>query len=195
MKNRLWAVLGAAVLAVGGSMAWAAIPDSGGVIHSCVKNGAIRIIDTDTGASCKPGEQALPWNQTGPPGPVGPKGDPGDQGPPGPEGPPGEPGQDAASLWAIVDDQANLLHGSGAIEVTGPGLHGPGQTWVQFDRDVSACAAVASVGTTSVFPSAASVSAVAVHTFTNPNLADTVAVQTYANGFAFALGCHVMVAC
>lgn len=184
-----WIVLGAVAMAAAGSAAWAAIPDGGGVIHSCVKNGAIRIIDTDAGQACKAAELPLQWNQTGPQGLPGPKGDPGEQGVPGP------PGQDAVRLWAVVDDQAQLVHGSGVVGVTGPGQHGPGQTWVEFDRDVSGCSAVASVGTTSTFPSPESESAVAVHTFNDPDLADRVAVQTYFEGNAFAFGFHLVVAC
>lgn len=175
-----WVAIGVAVVAAAGSAAWAAIPDAGGVIHSCIKNGAIRMIDTDAGQACKPGETPLEWNQTGPQGPPGPKGD---------------PGQNAVSLWAVVDDEANLVHGSGVVGITGPGLHGPGQTWVEFDRDVSGCAAIATIGGTSGFSSTESESAVAVHTFTNPDLVDRVAVQTYFEGGAFTFGFHLVVAC
>jgi hypothetical protein len=35
------------------------------------------------------------------------------------------------------------------------GQVGPGETWVEFDRDVSGCTAVATVGTTSNFPAPA----------------------------------------
>jgi hypothetical protein len=181
-----WVAIAAFVVAVAGSAAWAAIPDAAGVIHSCIKNGAIRMLDTEAGQTCKAGELSLQWNQTGPQGPPGPKGD---------QGEPGPPGQDAVRLWAVVDDQADLVHGNGVVGVTGPGLHGQGQTWVQFDRDVSGCAAVATVGGASGFSSTESESAVSVHTFTNPDLVDRVAVQTYFEGTAFTFGFHLVVAC
>jgi hypothetical protein len=40
------------------------------VIHACAKsnNGQLRL---DTGSGCLPSEQAVQWNQTGPPGPSG----------------------------------------------------------------------------------------------------------------------------
>jgi hypothetical protein len=87
-------------------VAYAAIPDAGGVIHSCYNtgsnpSGALRVIDTGAGATCSKNEKALNFNQTGPqgpqgdPGPQGPKGDTGPQGPqgdPGPQGPKGDTG-------------------------------------------------------------------------------------------------------
>jgi hypothetical protein len=85
-----------AVLAlVGAGIAYAAIPDSSGVIHGCysTKNGSLRVIDS--AAKCANGEVALNWNQQGPKGdtgatgPQGPKGDTGPAGPQGPQGPQG----------------------------------------------------------------------------------------------------------
>ena len=63
-----------------GFAAYAAIPDSGQVIHGCYQreSGQLRVIDTDRGQSCRPSERALDWNQQGP------KGAPGPPGPPGP---------------------------------------------------------------------------------------------------------------
>ena len=98
-----------ALLVVGGGIAYATIPDSGGVIHGCYnkENGRLRVIDTSPGGSqssqngdhgqsgnektsdlggCGSNETALNWNQTGP---QGPKGDTGATGPAGPQGPPG----------------------------------------------------------------------------------------------------------
>jgi hypothetical protein len=63
------AALGAALLLLtAGGVAYATIPDAGGVIHGCYKNsnGALRVIDTDTGAHCSGAESALDWNQSGP---------------------------------------------------------------------------------------------------------------------------------
>ncbi len=57
-------------LAAGG-LAYANIPDSGGVIHGCYKKtspnqGTLRVIDTERGQNCLSNENALDWNQTGP---------------------------------------------------------------------------------------------------------------------------------
>lgn len=106
-----------AVLAIGGSVALATVPDSGGVISSCYNKsgGALRVVDPAV-SKCSAGEQALTWNQTGPKGATGPqgpggaqgragldgtqgpKGDTGERGPTGaqgdagPQGPQGDPG-------------------------------------------------------------------------------------------------------
>jgi hypothetical protein len=50
-----------------GGIAYAAIPDSKGVIHGCYMkvNGQLRVIDTDAGGGCTAGEKPLDWNQTG----------------------------------------------------------------------------------------------------------------------------------
>ena len=57
-------------------VAYATIPDSGGVIHGCYDagNGTLRVIDTEAGEACRPQEMALSWNQRGPQGPEGPRG-------------------------------------------------------------------------------------------------------------------------
>jgi hypothetical protein len=62
-----WPLLVAAAILLGGSVAWAAIPDANGVIHGCVKNGNLRVADTDAGDSCKGNEEALDWNQSAQP--------------------------------------------------------------------------------------------------------------------------------
>jgi hypothetical protein len=100
-RPRMLVLLGAgALVALGGGISYAAIPDSSGVIHACYKsqNGQLRVIDTEKGESCLPSETSLTFNQTGiqgpqgPPGPQGPKGDTGATGPQGPAGPPGPQG-------------------------------------------------------------------------------------------------------
>src|SRR6476620_1868417 len=52
-------------------VAFAAIPDSGGTSHGCYQknNGNLRVAESAT--DCRNGEQALSWNQQGPPGPPG----------------------------------------------------------------------------------------------------------------------------
>ncbi|MGA0878946.1 MAG: hypothetical protein ACO3SP_07480, partial [Ilumatobacteraceae bacterium] len=58
------------LLLAGSGFAIAAIPDSNGTISSCVtvKSGAIRLIDTDKGQTCRKSERLLTWSQTGTPG-------------------------------------------------------------------------------------------------------------------------------
>lgn len=73
-----WMAAGALV---GGGVALASIPDSGGVIHGCYDaRGKLRVIDAEAGETCRTHEVALSWNETGPQGP---------QGLEGPEGPAG----------------------------------------------------------------------------------------------------------
>jgi hypothetical protein len=75
-----------------GGIAYASIPESSGVIHSCYKSasqnqGTLRVVDTDKGQICSKAETALEWNQTGPQGPTGLQGPTGPQGPTGATGP------------------------------------------------------------------------------------------------------------
>jgi hypothetical protein len=92
-------------LAVVGTLAavgvgYAAIPGGAdGVIHGCYQkpgllanDGALRVIDTDRGQSCRANELAVDWNQKGAKGDVGPQGPKGDSGPQGPKGDPGAQG-------------------------------------------------------------------------------------------------------
>jgi len=68
-----WAALGAIVgaLAAGG-IAYAAIPDSGGVFHACYKKigGQVRLVNS--ASDCNSSESATQWNRNGPTGPTGP---------------------------------------------------------------------------------------------------------------------------
>jgi len=124
-KTLAGAAVGLAVLIVGGGVAMATIPGSGGVINGCYNKtgGALRVIDPGV-ASCSNGEAALNWNETGPQGPQGPKGDPGpqgakgdlgaqgpsgpqgakgDQGPTGPKGLTGDSGKDGTSVTSAAE--------------------------------------------------------------------------------------------
>jgi hypothetical protein len=92
-------LLFAGVLAVAaGGVAWAAIPDSGGVVHACVLNATktVRLIDTakpkELIGHCTSVETELTLNQQGQPGAQGPPGPKGDTGSPGPQGPNGDAG-------------------------------------------------------------------------------------------------------
>src|SRR3989442_7513098 len=98
MRSKM--VIGAALAAAAatGGVAYATIPDSSGVIHSCYtkSTGTIRIIDA-TVTNCKSGETALTWNNTGPAGPVGLQGPAGLQGPKGDTGGAGATGPPSAA--------------------------------------------------------------------------------------------------
>ena len=92
--------LAVGVLVALGGVAYATIPDAGGVITGCYNtvNGNLRVIDVAAGQTCKPSEAALNWNQTGPaglpgaPGAPGAPGEDGADGEAGPQGPQGDPG-------------------------------------------------------------------------------------------------------
>jgi hypothetical protein len=86
LGSKKWALLVAGtVLALGAGVAYATIPDNGGLIHGCYsnKNGLLRIVDS---TACRTSETAINWNQQGVPGPPGPKGDTGATGASGPPG-------------------------------------------------------------------------------------------------------------
>jgi hypothetical protein len=57
-KAKLVALAAVAAALVVGGVAWATIPDSSGVVHTCFKSGSWRVIDTSA-ESCKPGETPL----------------------------------------------------------------------------------------------------------------------------------------
>jgi hypothetical protein len=121
-----WFLLGAVVGAglAGGVVAYAAIPDSGGVIHGCYQKnvGNLRVIDPASD-SCRPSEIAITWSQTGPQGIPGPQGPAGPAGPQGPQGPKGDTG---ATGPAGPAGPAGPKGDTGATGATGPaGPTGP----------------------------------------------------------------------
>ena len=81
------AIVGALVV---GGIAYATIPDAGGVIHGCYQKnqGTLRVIDTDKAQTCASSESPLNWSQTG------------QQGPPGPTGP--------SDIWSVDGYNAGL---------------------------------------------------------------------------------------
>ena len=93
-----------ALLVVGG-IAYATIPDGGGVIHACYQKnqGALRVIDTDKAQTCASSESPLIWSQTG---------QQGQQGPPGPTGP--------SDVWSVDGYDAGFKNLA------------PAQTWVDL---------------------------------------------------------------
>jgi len=89
MKHRITITLGIifSILLIGG-VAYASIPDAGGVIHGCYKtsDGKLRVVES----ICASGETALDWNQTGL------------QGAQGIQGPAGTNGSNGVSGWEWV---------------------------------------------------------------------------------------------
>jgi Collagen triple helix repeat (20 copies) len=151
-----------ALLALAGGIAYATIPDTNGVIHSCYSQslGTWRPIDYPT-QKCKSGETQLDFNQkgpqgsvgpagpqgpkgdTGPAGPAGPAGQDGAAGPQGPQGEPGPVGPPATSRWAqVVFREPNFVSvrlGSGGAAVVYGGV---GSYEVYFADETRSCAAV-----------------------------------------------------
>ena len=147
------ALIAVAVVAIAGGVTYAVADiGGGGVINGCYKsqNGQLRLIDP-AADSCHPSETAISWGQTGTQGPKGDKGDKGDPGPAGatgPPGPPGPPGPGATPLFAVVDGRATpptIVRGAHA---TAASRFSPGRYFVTFDRNVRACAYVATIGLT-----------------------------------------------
>jgi hypothetical protein len=100
VRSRRVGVAALAVVAAGlaaGGVAYATIPDSGGVIHGCYgKSGDLRVIDPSAGGACRSSETPVSWSQTGPQGPQGLPGPAGAQGPAGPAGAAGPVGPQGA---------------------------------------------------------------------------------------------------
>jgi len=96
----------AVCLALLGSVAFAAIPGSNGVITGCYdKDGKLWVIDAEAGTTCDKKETLVTWNQTGPQGIQGPKGDKGDPGPMGIQGEQGPQGTPGVSGYEVVRDE------------------------------------------------------------------------------------------
>jgi collagen triple helix repeat protein len=133
MRGRsMIAIAAVASLTLAAGIAYATIPDSGGLIHSCYKtqNGQLRVIES---GECGPSETELTWSQTGPTGPQGAQGSPGPTGPTGQQGPTGQTGPRGLQgspgpgmlAWAHVAADGTLLGSSGnvAIARTAPGIY------------------------------------------------------------------------
>lgn len=110
-------VAGLAAVAAGGVAAYAAIPDSGKVIHGCyqAQSGQLRVVDTDRGESCRPSERSLQWNQQGP------KGDPGARGPAGATGPTGPAGANSGTALSGTADAPYNTKGQTVLAIPGFG--------------------------------------------------------------------------
>ncbi|HZR95857.1 MAG TPA: collagen-like protein [Gaiellaceae bacterium] len=115
------AVTAAAALAIAAGVAYATIPDAGGVYTACKLNvtGTIRLIDPSLGTStllghCVAGETQVTWNQHGQRGLPGATGPQGAAGATGPQGPKGNPGVDGQSVTK-ADAGGNCANGGVAL--------------------------------------------------------------------------------
>jgi hypothetical protein len=93
-----------AALAVGGGVAYAAIPDAGKVYHACMLKGigTIRMIDTEKQQRCSALESEITWNQRG------------EQGGPGAAGSPGADGA-SPTVTQLAAGDAHCAAGGAAI--------------------------------------------------------------------------------
>jgi hypothetical protein len=121
-----WAALGTAVGAfAAGGIAYASIPDTGGVFHACYKKNGGQVRLVNSASDCTSAETAAEWNQTGPTGATGPT---------GPAG---------VSLFANVNGiDGTLLSGT----ATAATRYSAGVYGVTFNRDIRNCAATAAPG-------------------------------------------------
>jgi hypothetical protein len=108
--------------AIAASIAYATIPDTGGVIRSCYDkdNGNVRLIDPASPVkdrnSCRTNERALNWNMQGLKGDSGTNGTNGTNGTDGVDGSDGAPGTDGISGYAIVSE--HFVFGEGTVLCT-----------------------------------------------------------------------------
>jgi hypothetical protein len=114
----------------------ASIPDAAGVIHACRITqpslgplGALRVVDTAAGQTCRLGEVALTWSQTGPTGgrgptgahgPTGARGATGSRGPTGAKGATGARGPTGSGGPTGVKGATGTRGPTGATGSTGP---------------------------------------------------------------------------
>lgn len=150
MPQRVWSYviipvgLVALILAVFGATRYA-LGDGGDTIHACVNNASGTVKIVSEGTTCANNEHALEWGTEGEPGAPGAPGSTGVPGEPGPTGEPGADGEPATSLWAVVNVDGTIARGSHVVSARREAVAGPG--WVRYhvkwDRDVSACAYLA----------------------------------------------------
>lgn len=131
----------------------------GTTYYACLYAGSLSQVGTAPPSSCGRGQQ-ISWNSTGVQGPEGPQGEP------------------ATALWAVV----HFFDGE-VVRGTGEGVRlNDGQFRVIFDRDVSMCAYVATVGTTDTTAPNFGVAAVTTY-FLDPN---SVLVRTFGQDGNFS---------
>jgi hypothetical protein len=129
----------------------------------------------------------IPAGARGPVGPPGTPGAPGSRGPTGPQGPAGASG---SSLWAVINPTGTLARGAGVLSVSHTAT---GYYRIQFNKNITACAWLATVG------SATSVTSFAfIETELQSGTTDTVHVEvrdTADANIAVDRGFHLAVFC
>ena len=103
-----------------------------------VKNGTLTATDFTAGQL-----PAGPKGDAGSPGPAGPAGTTGAKGDKGDPGGPGKDGAPASKLWILAHSNGNIASSSG---VASAGALATGFYNVYFERDISHCARVATIG-------------------------------------------------
>ena len=132
------AVVAVAALAIGaGGGVWGYASSQSPVLHGCEQknSGNLRLVDDPD--ECRSSELPVSWNREGANG---------EPGPPGPKGDDGAPGTSGTNLWATVERDGTLLRHSGALgSATVSGSNDGGVFNVTFNRDVTACAYLATI--------------------------------------------------
>lgn len=152
----------------------AAPPTHAATLYACVKKNGNAHIYTKK-PKCKKGETRLSWNSAGPAGKNGAQGAKGETGLKGDTGAGGEMGPEPTSLWAVVNAKGELVRG-GTGTVSATALLEPGDFEVVFNRNVSNCAYIATLGSPEAGATFAGMIAVATR-LGNPN---AVFVETFA---------------
>jgi hypothetical protein len=110
------AILGAAAMACVSAIAWAAIPDTAGMVYLCFNArqaqvaGGTALSIVDSTGRCAPGQTRLAINQKGPPGPAGAT---------GPAGPAGAPGAAGAGTGGGLAGYQTITGGGNCDALTG----------------------------------------------------------------------------
>jgi hypothetical protein len=113
-----------------------------------IKNGTIQLKDLSPAT-----RKAIQGSRgpQGPQGPAGPQALQGQPGAPGPQGAKGDKGDPATRLWAVVRSRSGgpptLVRSSGAVGLV-DGTDNNGELRVRFNRNISGCTYVGSVGGT-----------------------------------------------
>jgi hypothetical protein len=154
----------------------AAAPSHAATMYACVKHNGDAHIYTHK-PRCRRGEKRISWGADGPAGRNGEPGAKGDPGPRGEAGAGGEAGPPPTTLWAVVNNSNNggtlVRGGTGTLSATA--LLEPGAFEVVFDRDVSECAYIATLGS----PEAGTTSAGMIAVATRLGNPDAVFVETF----------------
>lgn len=106
----------------------------------------------------------------------------------------GKPGTAApAPLWAVVNVDGTLARGSGVVSTTFADVDGV--YWVEFNRDVSQCAYVATAGEATTFPADDAITFGVSPSDRSPNEVYLIEFDTILNQDAYSSGFHLIVIC